>query len=81
MQLEIWGDQFEVYIRREITITKRGVIINRGVAVDRRNDTEETPFENDGAINRVRDPRGLIGVSDERQFIECQEDRRPLGGY
>lgn len=32
-------------------------------------------FENDGVINRVRDSRGLIGVSDERQLIECQENR------
>lgn len=35
----------------------------------------ETMFENDGVINRVRDSRGLIGVSDERQLIECQENR------
>lgn len=39
----------------------------------------ETTFENDGVINRVRDSRGLIGVSDERQLIECQEN--PLGRY
>lgn len=35
----------------------------------------ETTLENDGVINRVRDSRGLIGVSDERQLIECQENR------